>query len=156
MLESGLNACPQDSQDTKPPGQADRARMHHPGPDMSHLPTTTPRASAPLLPLPPTWWEQEQSKELFMFYRAWSLLMGGWRNRPSRTHEGQKEDKHSPSQFSSPPFPPPHGTTVHCFKTGLLIIHNTTNKPHFLCSLTKKYFHLKQIKSQNKTAKVTK
>lgn len=41
-------------------------------------------------------------------------------------------------------------------QTGLLIIHNTTSKPHLLCSLTKKYFHLKQIESQNKTAKVTK
>lgn len=63
--------------------QADRARMQHPGPDMPHLPTTTPRTSAPLLPLPPTWWEQEQSKELFVFYRAWSLLMGGGGTDPA-------------------------------------------------------------------------
>lgn len=40
-------------------------------------------------------------RELLVFYRGCSLLIGGWRNRPGRIHEGKKEDKHGPSQFSS-------------------------------------------------------
>ncbi|RMC02326.1 hypothetical protein DUI87_21494 [Hirundo rustica rustica] len=41
VLESGINACRQDSQDTKSPGQADGAEVHKPRPDVSHLATTS-------------------------------------------------------------------------------------------------------------------
>lgn len=57
---------------------------------------------------------------------------------------------------TSPSFPPPHDSTVYCFKAGLLFVHSTTNSPYLLCSVTKMYFHLKNTKCSNKTAKVIK
>lgn len=86
---------------------------------------------------------------------------GGGGTDPAE-YEGKTEDKHSRrekklgSQFSPPSFPPPHDTTVDCFKTGLPLIHKITNRPLLLCSLTKKCFLLKYTKSQNKSAEDTK